>query len=50
MKRHILVIDDDPVLLTMTREYLEEAGYKVYTADCGIYSHHIIYGTPPLPI
>jgi DNA-binding response OmpR family regulator len=49
MKRHILVIDDDPVLLTMTREYLEEAGYKVYTADCGIYSNHIIYGIPPPP-
>lgn len=47
MNRHILVIDDDPVLLTMTREYLEEAGFTVSTADCGIYSNHIIYGTPP---
>lgn len=47
MDKHILVIDDDPVLLTMTREYLEDAGFKVSTADCGIYSNHIIYGTPP---
>ena len=47
MNKHILVIDDDPVLLTMTREYLEDAGFKVSTADCGIYSNHIIYGTPP---
>jgi len=47
MKKHILVIDDDPVILTMTREYLEDAGFKVSTADCGIYSNNIIYGTPP---
>lgn len=47
MNKHILVIDDDPVLLTMTREYLEEAGFTVSTANCGIYSNHIIYGTPP---
>lgn len=47
MSKHILVIDDDPVLLTMTREYLEDAGFKVSTADCGIYSNNIIYGTPP---
>ena len=47
MNKHILVIDDDPVLLTMTREYLEDAGFMVSTADCGIYSNHIIYGTPP---
>ncbi len=47
MKKHILVIDDDPVILTMTRESLEDAGYRVSTADCGIYSNNIIYGTPP---
>lgn len=47
MSRHILVIDDDPVLLTMAREYLEDADFKVSTSDCGIYSNHIIYGTPP---
>ncbi len=47
MSKHILVIDDDPVLLTMTRAYLEDAGFKVSTADCGIYSNHIVYGTPP---
>ena len=47
MNKHILVIDDDPVLLTMTREYMEDVGFKVSTADCGIYSNHIVYGTPP---
>lgn len=47
MKKHVLVIDDDPLLLAMTREYLEDAGYRVSTADCGIYSNNIIYGTPP---
>ena len=47
MNEHILVIDDDPVLLTMAKEYLEAAGFKVSTADCGIYSNHIVYGAQP---
>lgn len=38
MKKHILVIDDDPVLLSMVGDYLKEAGFAVSTADCGIYS------------
>mgnify|MGYP000433195820 CR=1 FL=1 len=46
-QKHILVIDDDPVLLTIVGDYLKEAGFKVSTADCGIYSNNIIYGTPP---
>ena len=48
MKKHILVIDDDPVLLAMISDYLDEAGFSVSTANCGIYSNNIIYGkTPP---
>lgn len=48
MSKHILVIDDDPVLLAIAGDYLTEAGFTVSTADCGIYSNNIIYGkTPP---
>ena len=47
MSHHILVIDDDPVLLAMVGDYLREAGYTVSTADCGIYSNNIIYGKNP---
>jgi putative two-component system response regulator len=47
INKNILVIDDDPVLLTMIQEYLENAGFKASTADCGIDSNHIVYGTPP---
>lgn len=47
MSKHILIIDDDPVLLTMVRDYLETAGFAVSTADCGIYSNNIIYGKNP---
>lgn len=47
MNQHILVIDDDPVLLAMMRDDLEEAGFQVSTADCGVYSNHIIYGNDP---
>jgi DNA-binding response OmpR family regulator len=47
MGRHILVIDDDPVLLTVASDYLVEAGFAVSTANCGIYSNNIIYGKNP---
>jgi DNA-binding response OmpR family regulator len=44
MGKHILVIDDDPVLLAMVSDYLKAADFSVSTADCGIYSNNIIYG------
>ncbi|MBE0574605.1 MAG: response regulator transcription factor [Desulfuromonadales bacterium] len=47
MKKHILVIDDDPVLLTIVADYLKDAGFAVSTANCGIYSNNIIYGKNP---
>jgi len=47
MNQHILVIDDDPVLLAMLSDYLKEADFAVSTADCGIYSNNIIYGKNP---
>lgn len=47
MENHILVIDDDPVLLAMVGDYLSSAGFAVSTADCGIYSNNIIYGKNP---
>ncbi len=46
-QKHILIIDDDPVLLAIVGDYIKEAGYKVSTADCGIYSNNIIYGNNP---
>ena len=47
MSKHILVIDDDPVLLAVVGDYLKEAGFTVSTADCGIYSNNVIYGNNP---
>ena len=47
MSKHILVIDDDSVLLAMVSDFLKDAGYDVSTADCGIYSNNIIYGPNP---
>lgn len=47
MKKQVLVIDDDPVLLAMVRDFLTEAGFAVSVADCGIYSNNIIYGKNP---
>ena len=43
-----MVIDDDPVVLAMAQDFLEEAGYRVSTAADAIYSNDVIYGiTPP---
>lgn len=48
MFKHVLVIDDDRLVLSMAKDFLSEAGFKVSTAECGVYSNHIIYGkTPP---
>jgi DNA-binding response OmpR family regulator len=45
--KHILIIDDDPVILAMSQDFLEEAGYRVSTAKDAIYSNDVIYGTDP---
>ena len=48
MAKHVLVIDDDRAVLAMVSDYLSDAGFRVSTAECGIYSNHIIYSkTPP---
>lgn len=50
MSKKIVVIDDDKVTLAMVSDFLAAAGYQVETADCGVYSNHLIYGgtTPDL--
>ena len=45
--KHILVIDDDPVVRAMAQDFLEEAGYKVSSAADAIYSNDCIYSTSP---
>ena len=47
MKKHIVVIDDDKLILTMAKDFLQEAGFQVSTSDSGIFSNHIIYGSNP---
>jgi len=50
MSKHIVVIDDCPVTLAMVSDFLSDAGFNVSTAECGVYSNHLIYGvhTPDL--
>jgi len=50
MNKHIVVIDDCPVTLAMVSDFLADAGFQVSTADCSVYSNHLIYGrrTPDL--
>lgn len=45
--KHLLVIDDDPVVLALSQDYLEEAGYRVSIAPDAICSNSIIYGSDP---
>jgi DNA-binding response OmpR family regulator len=45
MSKHIVVIDDCPVTLAIVSDYLAEAGFNVATAECGVYSNHLIYGS-----
>ena len=35
MKNKILLIDDDPTLLDLLSQYLQDAGYQVFTAANG---------------
>lgn len=44
---HILIIDDDPVVLAMSKDFLEDAGYRVSTATDAIYSNDVIYSKDP---
>lgn len=44
---HILVIDDDRVVLSMVEDFLSDAGFKVSTAECGVYANDIIYSKAP---
>ena len=43
MKR-VLIVDDDPVSLEMTKDMLLEAGYEVDTADSALAANSHIYG------
>lgn len=47
MSKHIVVIDDCQVVLAMASDYLAAAGFKVSTADNGVYSNHLIYSSSP---
>lgn len=47
MKNKILLIDDDPTLLDLLSQYLEEAGYEVFTAGNGTVGMKLAYNEQP---
>jgi DNA-binding response OmpR family regulator len=47
MGRHILVIDDDRLVLAIFSDILTEAGYKVSTAQDVVYCNDLIYCKSP---
>lgn len=42
-KRKILIVDDSELVLNMARDYLEKAGYAVFTAASGIEANRYIF-------
>lgn len=47
MSKHIVVIDDCKVVQAMASDFLGAAGFRVSTADNGVYSNHLIYSRNP---
>lgn len=47
MAKHIMIIDDCRVTLAILSDMLEQAGFRVTTAEESVYSNHIIYGSSP---
>ena len=47
MKNKILLIDDDPTLLDLLSQYLQEASYQVYTAANGTLGIKLAYNERP---
>lgn len=45
--KHIVVIDDCSVVRTIASDALGSAGFRVSTADNGVYSNHLIYSNSP---
>ena len=46
-KKTCLVIDDSPLILAMTTDALEAAGFDVVATDFGIEANQVIYRDPP---
>ena len=47
MSKHVLVIDDNRLILTILADLLANAGYRVSTAEDVVYCNDIIYGDLP---
>ena len=47
MGKHVLVIDDNRLILTVINDILTTAGYNVSTSEDVLYCNDIIYGKSP---
>jgi DNA-binding response OmpR family regulator len=47
MKKRVVVIDDDELILAVASEYLISAGFEVDTTVCSLNSNSLIYKNPP---
>lgn len=45
--RHLLVVDDDPMVADMVRQMLENSGYRITTAPDGLVALEMIANQPP---
>ena len=47
MAQHVVVIDDDRLILTIAEDFLVAAGFRVSTSDTTVYSNDLIYANDP---
>ena len=47
MKKRIVVIDDDSVILDLSSLFLTNAGFQVDTTVCALFANSLIYTRPP---
>ncbi len=47
MKKRVVIIDDDEVILAVASEYLSNANFEVETTVCSLNSNSLIYKNPP---
>jgi DNA-binding response OmpR family regulator len=48
-KQKILIVDDNELVLTMARDFLEEAGFDVVTASDGVQANNYIFSKKRKP-
>ena len=47
MKKRIIIIDDDSIILAISSSFLTNADFQVDTTTCALSANNLIYSNPP---